>query len=195
MHNNKKRFSAIAIATLLLVIPITVMSQEGSLLAPIGTCEECGDNADTEILNGTLTAISFKASMLQLVTGSGATIVQFNDDTILTGVDDFSAIRPGSSLVVEFLKENGVLLAVGIEATNKKPAVLSNSQVNARTLADLLSDKTAEVALIDARSSLSFEQEHIPGAISIYAGAFKKNIAKLPVKKDHLIVYYCDGTA
>ncbi|WP_319548475.1 rhodanese-like domain-containing protein [Desulfogranum marinum] len=96
---------------------------------------------------------------------------------------------------IEYLKEDGVLLAVGIEATIKAPAVLSSNQVNARALADLLSDKTAEVVLIDARSASSFKQEHIPGAISIYTGAFDKNIDKLPAKKDHLIVYYCDGTA
>ncbi|WP_319548474.1 hypothetical protein [Desulfogranum marinum] len=68
---------ATAIATLFLVIPMTGVSQEESSLAEIDTCEECVGRVATNILNGTLDTISFKASMLQLATSSGATIVQF----------------------------------------------------------------------------------------------------------------------
>ncbi|MGB3209952.1 MAG: rhodanese-like domain-containing protein [Desulforhopalus sp.] len=183
-----------AIATLFLVNPMIGMSQDGPSPAEIGNCEECVDSADTNIVNGTLEAISFKASMLQLATISGATVVQFNDETILTGAGDFSAIRPGSNLKIEYLKKDGVLLAVGIEATIKASAVLPANQISAGALADFLSDKTAAVALIDARSASSFNREHIPGAISISTGTFDKNRDKLPAERDHLIVYYCDGT-
>jgi hypothetical protein len=195
MYNNKKRILTTAIATLFLVNPMIGMSQDGPAPAEIGNCEECVDSVNTNIVNGTLEAISFKASMLQLATNSGATVVEFNDQTILTGADDFSEIRSGSRLEIEYLRKNGVLLAVSIEATIKASAVLPANQINANSLADLLLDKTAAVVLIDARSASSFNREHIPGAISISAGTFDKNRDKLPAERDHLIVYYCDGTA
>jgi hypothetical protein len=195
MCYNKKRLLTTAIATLLLVNPMIGMSQDVPSPAEIGNCEECVDSVDTNIVKGTLEAISFKASMLQLATNSGATVVKFNDETILTGVGDFSEIRSGSKLEIEYLKKDGVLLAVSIEATIKASAVLPANQINANSLADLLLDKTAAVVLIDARSASSFNREHIPGAISISAGTFDKNRDKLPAERDHLIVYYCDGTA
>jgi Rhodanese-like domain len=195
IYKNKKIVLVTAVATLFLVNPMIGLSQNGPSPTEISNCEECVDSADTNIVNGTLEAISFKASMLQLATIGGATVVKFNNETILTGVGDFSEIRSGSKLVIEYLKRDGVLLAVGIEATNKASAVLSVNQVNASSLADLLSDKTAAVALIDARSAQSFNREHIPGAISISAGTFDKNRDKLPAERDHLIVYYCDGTS
>jgi hypothetical protein len=195
MYNNKKRLLTTAIATLFLVNPMIGMSQDGPSPAEIGNCEECVDSVDTKMVNGTLEAISFKASMLQLTTNSGATVVKFNDETILTGVGDFSEIRSGSRLEIEYLKKDGVLLAVSIEATIKASAVLSDNQISANSLADLLLDRTSAVALIDARSASSFNREHIPGAISISAGAFDKNRDKLPKERDHLIVYYCDGTS
>lgn len=195
MYNNKKRLLTTAIATLFLVNPMIGMSQDGPSPAEIGNCEECVDSVDTNMVNGTLEAISFKASMLQLTTNSGATVVKFNDETILTGVGDFSEIRSGSRLEIEYLKKDGVLLAVSIEATIKASAVLSDNQISANSLADLLLDRTSAVALIDARSASSFNREHIPGAISISAGTFDKNRDKLPKERDHLIVYYCDGTA
>jgi hypothetical protein len=194
MYKNKKRLLTTAIATLFLVNPMIGMSQNGSSPTEISNCEECVDSADTNIVNGTLEAISFKASMLQLTTNSGATVVKFNDKTILTGVGDFSEIRSGSKLVIEYLKKDGVLLAVSIEAIIKASAVLPDNQISANSLADLLLDKTAVVALIDARSAQSFNREHIPSALSISAGTFDKNRDKLPAEKDHLIVYYCDGT-
>ncbi len=195
MNNNTKRLLTTTIATLFLVIPMIGMSKEGPSLGEIGTCEECVDNATTDILNGKLEAISFKASMLQLATSSGATVVQFNDETILTGVDDFSAIRSGSELKIEYLKEDKVFLAVVIEAKINSTPKLPTNQLSARMLADFLSDKIGKVALIDARSASSFDREHISGAISIPTGAFDKNRDKLPEEKDTLIVYYCDGTA
>lgn len=195
MYNNIKKLLTTAIVTLLLVNPMIGMSQDGPSPAEIGNCEECVDSVDTNIISGTLEAISFKASMLQLTTNSGATVVKFNDKTILTGVGDFSEIRSGSKLKLEYLKKDGVLLAVSIEATIKASAVLPDNQISANSLADLLLDKTAAVALIDARSASSFNREHIPGATSIPAGTFDKNIDKLPAESDHQIVYYCDGTA
>lgn len=195
MHNNYKPLLVAAIAISFLVDAAPAMSQNGILPGEIGTCEECVDEAETNMLKGKLDAVSFKASMLQLTTSSGARVLRFNNDTILTGAEDFSGIRQGSNLEIEYLKEAGELLAVGIDISSEVPARLASNQIDAKTLAGILSDKTEEVVIIDARSDSSFDDEHIPGAISISAGAFDKKIDMLPAKKDQLIVYYCDGTA
>lgn len=195
MHNNYKSLLVAAIAISFLVDASPAMSQSGTLPGEIGTCEECIDEAETNMLKGKLDAVSFKASMLQLTTSSGVRVVRFNNDTILTGAEDFSGIRQGSNLEIEYLKEAGGLLAIGIDISSEVPARLASNQIDAKTLAGILSDKTEEVVIIDARPDSSFDDEHIPGAISISAGAFDKKIDMLPAKKNQLIVYYCDGTA
>ena len=194
MLDKQKRFFLTSLTALLFVVPMTGMSQVVSAETEIGTCEECVDAVETNVLSGALKAISFKASMLQLATSDGTSVVTYDDNTIVAGADDLSSIKTGSNLKIEYLKQDGVLLAVGIEVLVERPVVLASNEIDAKTLADLLSDNTTAVALIDARSASSFDKEHIPGALSMYTGEFDKNIDKLPANKNQLIVYYCDGT-
>lgn len=194
MLDKQKRFFLTSLTALLFLVPMTGMSQAVSSDPEIGSCEECVDAVETNLVSGTLKAISFKASMLQLVTSDGTSVVTFDDNTIVTGADALSSIKTGSNLEIEYLKKDGVLVAVGIEISAERPVALASNEIDAKTLAELLSDNTREIAVIDARSASSFEKEHIPGALSIYTGEFDKNIDKLPANKDQLIVYYCDGT-
>lgn len=178
----------------LLVMPTAGMGDTHEQDSGIGSCEECGQSTETNVIYGTLDAISFKASMLQLSTESGVRIVTFDDNTILTGTSAFSDIAPESDLAIEFLSRDGAVLAVSI-AVNAGDVRLESNQINAKTLAQILSDGTSQYTLIDARPDNSYDQGHIPGAISIYNGEFAENTNKLPSDKEQLIVYYCDGTA
>jgi len=195
MLDMQKKFFLTLLTALLLVAPVTGISQAVSSNTEIDTCNTCAEAAETDGLRGKLKAISFKASMLQLATTGGTSVVTFDENTIVTGADDLSSISTGSNLEIEYRRQGAALLAVGVNVSDEKPVVLASNEIDAKTLADLLSDNTTELALIDARSASSFEKEHIPGAISIYTGEFDKNIDKLPLNKDQLIVYYCDGTS
>jgi hypothetical protein len=183
-----------AVFFLLLVTPLPGKSGDAIEDTTIGSCEDCVATTDTNVLKGKLDAISFKASMLQLKTESGTKVIAFDDDTILIGIESFNNIEPESDLEIEYIKEDGGLLAVGIQVVAKEE-LLDGNQINAKTLSNLISKTTTPVTVIDARPDLSYSQGHIPGAVSIYNGVFDKNIDKLPVNKDQLIVYYCDGTA
>ena len=192
MSKNKHLLAAVFF--MLLVIPTEGKSGNATQDAGIGICEDCVAAIDTNVLKGTLDAISFKASMLQLATGSETKVITFNDDTILIGIETFSSIEPDSDLEIEYLKENGVLLAVSIQVVIKA-MTLENNQIDAKTLSKLISANTTQFTLIDARMGESYSQGHIPGAISIYTGVFSENIDKLPINQEQLIIYYCDGTA
>ncbi|TKB11358.1 rhodanese-like domain-containing protein [Desulforhopalus sp. IMCC35007] len=194
MSNSKKKHLLVAAFILLLVTPIAGKSEDATQNPVIGSCEGCPATTDTKVLKGTLDVISFKASMLQLATGTGAKVITFSDDTILIGTETFSSIASDSDLEIEYLNEDGVLLAVSITVASKAP-ILESNQINAKTLSKLISANTTPFTLIDARTDQSYSQAHIPGAVSIYNGVFAKNIDKLPANKQQLIVYYCDGTA
>jgi len=194
MSNSKKKHLLAAAFILLLVTPIAGKSEDATQDAGIGTCEECPATTETKLLKGTLDVISFKASMLQLATGNGSKVITFGDDTILIGAETFSSIASDSDLEIEYLNEDGVLLAVSIMVASKAP-ILESNQIDAKTLSKLISTNTTPFTLIDTRTDQSYSQAHIPGAVSIYNGVFAQNIDKLPANKEQLIVYYCDGTA
>jgi hypothetical protein len=162
--------------------------------AEIGTCEECSVDAGSNVIKGTLEAISHKAGMLQLTTSSGARIVTFNDKTVLIGAASFGSIEPQASLAVEYLNEGGAFVAVSVEVSLPKP-LPGNKEIDAGALAEIVFGNTVPFTLIDARPEPSYARGHVPGAISIYNGDFTKNVDKLPKDKKQLIVYYCDGTA
>ncbi|MFT5729646.1 MAG: hypothetical protein ACI8PB_003817 [Desulforhopalus sp.] len=192
MSKNKHLLAAVFF--MLLVMPTEGKSDNAPQDTGVSTCEDCVAAIDINVLKGTLDAISFKASMLQLATGSETKVITFNDDTILIGIETFSSIEPDSDLEIEYLKENEVLLAVSIQVAIKA-TTLENNQIDAKALSKLISANTTQFTLIDARMDHSYSQGHIPGAISIYAGVFSENIDKLPINQEQLIVYYCDGTA
>ncbi len=54
-------------------------------------------------------------------------------------------------------------------------------------------DGKKELLLIDARSKEEYQEAHIEGAISIPDKVFDENTALLPVDKNSLLVFYCNG--
>ncbi len=195
MFDTMRRYFVSLIIVLFFISPVEGRSIEGSLEAEVETCEECAGETDTGVLYGALDSISLKASMLQLNAKTGTTVVSFDDDTILTGAKDLTSIEPGSNVKIDFLSEDGLPLAVSIDVLVDELDVLEHNQVDAKTLRKILSNDVSPITLIDARSERSYNEEHIPGAISIYHGVFAKHTDKLPANKEQLVIYYCDGTA
>lgn len=189
-----QRYSVFLIVLMLLVSPANGKNTEGPLEAEVGSCEECAGKTDTGVLYGALDSVSLKASMLQLVTNNGTKVVSFDDNTILSGAKDFNALVPGLNIQIDYLKQEGIPLAIGLDIVASEPDVLEDNQIGAKALQKILSSDT-EISLIDARSERSYDKEHIPGAISIYHGVFAQHTDKLPANKEQLIVYYCDGTS
>lgn len=54
-------------------------------------------------------------------------------------------------------------------------------------------DAGTPLAIIDARIDSEFRQGHLPGAINIFDGDFDQKRHLLPLKKDHALLFYCNG--
>lgn len=182
MHN--KIFS-LAVMSILLLFTTPV----------VASSNEVGSTSEENSLRGTVEAVSSMASMLQLSTAGGAKVVLFDEKTSLSGIKSIGDIPIGAKLAVEYhLRREGLPLATSVQLTAQE-AVLKDNQISPKALFRLLADKTTPLTLVDVRAISAYKRGHIPTAISIYNGKFKENVHRLPVNKDQLLVYYCEGTA
>lgn len=186
---------------LLLLVTAIFLATEVSAVPPTpsvtdGTCTTCGLEGDSVSITGVLEAISYKAQLLQISNGTNTTVLKYDDDTILLGVESISALSTPSVWSVTYREDGDIPLAISIEAAQPDLS-LNPKQIDASTLASLLSvppDK-AEFTLIDSRTSSAFNASHIDGAISVYDGDFDNSLYRLPTDKSQLIIFYCDGSA
>lgn len=184
---------------LLTAIFVSSVEIQAAFVAPSAeseTCDSCGVESNTRTITGILETISYKARMLQIRKGNDTKILNYNEDTILLGVDTIRELSTKSAWTFEYREDRGMLLAISIEPPQRDPS-LSQNQIDAATLSSLLSDTQDVVGytLIDSRPAAAYENGHIEGAISIYDGEFDNSLAKLPHDKEQLIVFYCDGSA
>jgi len=67
----------------------------------------------------------------------------------------------------------------------------SDNIINLTTLSNLMENHTGEFVLFDARGSDSYQEAHIPTALSLPYDRVYEEAQLLPSNKDMLIVFYC----
>lgn len=178
---------------LLIMVPCTVMAENAKpkVLKP---CMQCHADTTEDGIRGKLGSVSMKAETLKVDTGGASWLVNFDDETDLTGAEAFNKIGAGKEILVTYFEEDGALYAKSVDV--KPPAELDPAMlIKVDELAPLVEqgpDK-AQFSIVDARPGKLFMESHIPGAISIYDAQFDKNLEKLPKNKDNLLVFYCGG--
>lgn len=179
--------------SLFLAVPGTTMA-EGAKPKVLKPCMQChADTADNGI-RGKLGSVSMKAETLKVDTGGASWLVNFDDETDLTGAEAMNKIGSGKEILVTYYEEDGTLYAESVDV--KAPAELDPAMlIKVDELAPLVEQgpEKAQFAIVDARPGKLFIGGHIPGAISIYDAQFDKNLDKLPKNKDNLLVFYCGG--
>ena len=177
----------------LLMVPGTIMAANAKpkVLKP---CMQChADTADNGI-RGKLGSVSMKAETIKVDTGGASWLVNFDEDTDLSGAEAFNKIPSGKEVLITFYEEDGTLYAESVDV--KQPAKLDPAiLIKVDELAPLIEQgpEKGNFTIVDARPGKLFLQGHIPGAISIYDAQFDKNLDKLPKNKDNLLVFYCGG--
>ncbi|MGI9535561.1 MAG: rhodanese-like domain-containing protein [Desulfocapsaceae bacterium] len=177
----------------LLMVPGTLMAENAKpkVLKP---CMQChADTADNGI-RGKLGSVSMKAETIKVDTGGASWLVNFDEDTDLSGAEVLNKIPAGKEVLITFYEEDGALYAESVDV--KQPAQLDPAiLIKVGELAPLIEQgpEKGNFTIVDARPGKLFVQGHIPGAISIYDAQFDKNLDKLPKNKDNLLVFYCGG--
>jgi hypothetical protein len=186
--------AALGMAALTFVlVPGTLMAKDSKpkVLKP---CMQCHKDAGPSDIRGKLGSVSMKAETIKVDTGGASWLVNFDDETALSGAEAFNKIGSGKEILITYRDEDGAMIADSVDV--KPPAKLDPEiLIKIDELAPLVEqgvDKS-QFTLVDARPGKLFVQGHIPGAISIYDAQFEKNLEKLPKNKDNLLVFYCGG--
>lgn len=177
----------------LLMVPGTIMAEntKPKVLKP---CMQCHADTPENGIRGKLGSVSMKAETIKVDTGGASWLVNFDEDTDLSGAEVINKIPAGKEVLITFYEEDGALYAESVDV--KQPAKLDPAiLIKVDELAPLIEQgpEMGNFAIVDARPGKLFLQGHIPGAISIYDAQFDKNLDKLPKNKDNLLVFYCGG--
>mgnify|MGYP001816879296 FL=1 len=194
MLNRKMMMAALGLSgAMLLMVPGTMMA-EGAKPKVLKPCMQChADTADNGI-RGRLGSVSMKAETIKVDTGGASWLVNFDEDTDLSGAEVMNKIKAGKEVLITYYEEDGALYAEAVDV--KQPAQLDPALlIKIDELAPLIEQgpETGNFTIVDARPGKLFIQGHIPGAISIYDAQFDKNLDKLPKNKENLLVFYCGG--
>ena len=170
--------------------------QATKILESIDECLECNERTGLFKVKGSFQGISFKAKMLHVATESGPILVDYNDDTYLTGVNAFQDIVIGQEIEVYYREKEGALIADSVDV-KKIPEAGQITFISVDELALLVEQEelAGTYTLIDSRPGNQYYQGHIPGAISIYDAKLKKQPDLLPKDKSRLLIFYCSGTS
>lgn len=177
----------------LLLVPGTIMA-EGAKPKVLKPCLQCHADTPDNGIRGKLGSVSMKAETIKVDTGGASWLVNFDEDTDLTGAEALNKIGAGKEVLITYYEEDGALYAEAVDV--KAPAKLDPAMlIKVDELAPLIEQgpEKGNFAIVDARPGKLFIEGHIPGAISIYDAQFDKNLDKLPKNKDNLLVFYCGG--
>ena len=194
MLNRKLMMTVLGLSgAVFMMVPGTVTA-EGAKPKVLKPCMQCHADTPDNGIRGKLGSVSMKAETIKVDTGGASWLVNFDEDTDLTGAEAINKIGAGKEILVTYYEEDGALYAESVDV--KAPAKLDPAMlIKVDDLAPLIEQgpEKGNFAIVDARPGKLFLEGHIPGAISIYDAQFDKNLDKLPKNKDNLLVFYCGG--
>lgn len=194
MLNKKMMLTALGLGSaLLLMVPGSLMAENAKpkVLKP---CMQCHADTPENGIRGRLGSVSMKAETIKVDTGGASWLVNFDEDTDLSGAEAMNKIDPGKEVLITYYEEDGALYAESVDV--KQPAKLDPALlITVDELAPLIEQgpEKGNFTIVDARPGKLFTEGHIPGAISIYDAQFDENLDKLPKNKENLLVFYCGG--
>ncbi len=194
MLNRKMMLTALGLGSaLLLMVPGSLMAENAKpkVLKP---CMQCHADTPENGIRGRLGSVSMKAETIKVDTGGASWLVNFDEDTDLSGAEAMNKIDPGKEVLITYYEEDGALYAESVDV--KQPAKLDPALlITVDELAPLIEQgpEKGNFTIVDARPGKLFTEGHIPGAISIYDAQFDENLDKLPKNKENLLVFYCGG--
>ncbi len=194
MLNRKMMLAALGLSSaVLLMVPGSLMAENAKpkVLKP---CMQCHADTAENGIRGRLGSVSMKAETIKVDTGGASWLVNFDEDTDLSGAEAMNKIDPGKEVLITYFEEDVALYAESVDV--KQPAKLDPAiLITVDELAPLIEQgpEKGNFTIVDARPGKLFLEGHIPGAISIYDAQFDKNLDKLPKNKENLLVFYCGG--
>ena len=157
-------------------------------------CTQC-HTAEQNVIRGKLVNISEKFKTMQVLAGTFAWVVTYDDSTSVINAKAITAIKKGKEVAVNFTgtDKNPMALTVSVKPPYKLP---KEKLMSVEEIANLVSpgSEKSTYFLVDARPKSRYLEGHMPTAISLPYHSFDKLQASvLPKDQDALIIFYCGG--
>jgi hypothetical protein len=149
---------------------------------------------DLVTVKGKVTGISLTAHTLAInAKGHGFISFKLTDRTVYKNAESAGDVKKGESVTVYYRPEGADNVA-HVVSMNLVSLPKGISEIKTGELAVELAKGDPNVILIDARPASKYNEEHIPGAVSIpYTDLKDKGADLLPAEKDAAMVFYCGG--
>lgn len=157
-------------------------------------CTQC-HTAQHNVVRGKLVNISEKFKTMQVLSGTFAWVVTYDDSTGVTNADAITAIKKGKEVAVKFTgsDKKPKALSVSVKPPYKLP---KEKLMSVEEIASLIAGgpEKGSYLLVDARPKPRYLEGHMPTAVSLPYHVFDKLQASvLPKDRDALIIFYCGG--
>lgn len=145
-------------------------------------------------VKGKVTGVSHTAHTLAInAKGQGFMSFKLTDKTVYKNAESEEDVKKGESVTVHY-RPDGLDNVAHIVSLNLVTLPKGISKIKIGELAVELAKADPNFLLIDARPASRYEEEHIPGAVSIpYTKLKEAGADLLPPEKDKVIVFYCGG--
>ena len=149
---------------------------------------------DLVTVKGKVTGISLTAHTLAInAKGHGFLSFKLTDRTVYRNAESAEDVQKGESVTVHYRPEGADNVA-HVVSMNLVSLPKGISEIRTGELEVELAKGDPNFLLVDARPASKYEEEHIPGAVSIpYTKLKEKGADLLPAEKDTAMVFYCGG--
>lgn len=166
----------------------------GSAVAAKNAPTAASPQGDLLTVKGKVTGISLTAHTLAInAKDQGFMSFKLIDKTVYKNAESAEDVQKGESVTVHYRPEGADNVA-HVVSMNLVTLPKGISEIKTGELAVELTRNDPNFLLIDARPASRYEEEHIPGAVSIpYTKLKEKGADLLPAEKDTAMVFYCGG--
>lgn len=149
---------------------------------------------DLLTVKGKVTGISLTAHTLAIsAKDQGFMSFKLIDKTVYKNAESAEDVQKGESVTVHYRPEgaDNVAHVVSMNLVSLPEGI---SDVKTGELEVELAKEGPKFLLVDARPASKYNEEHIPGSVSIpYTKLKEKGADLLPAEKDTAMVFYCGG--
>jgi hypothetical protein len=149
---------------------------------------------DLVTVKGKVTGISLTAHTLAInAKGQGFISFKLTGRTVYKNAESAEDVKKGESVTVHYRPEGADNVA-HVVSMNLVSLPKDISEIKTDELAAELAKGDPKFRLVDARPASKYNEEHIPGAVSIpYTELKEKGAELLPAEKDTAMIFYCGG--
>lgn len=149
---------------------------------------------DQKLIMGDFQSYSRQAKLLTVKIGPRSQTVKLTEKVKLQNAPSYRDISPEAALKIYYEEKPDGLYATEV-VVKPQLKVPDHQLISLEELAKLVQagPEKGKFTLLDSRPGYRFQEDHIPGALSMPLPNFDKLTHLLPKDKSQMVIFYCGG--